>query len=202
MIQRTVGIIDYGVGNHASVVQAVKTLGYLATVSNDVDTLSKCDVLILPGVGSFTVAMTGLERFGFINFLRRWAYEAHPMIGICLGMQLLATTGTEGGITAGLNLLPGEVTRLENGVVHIGWNNLNLLSHDNFFHPFEDCDFYFNHSYVLNTKPDFVIATTRFSKTIPSIVRSGSVVGLQFHPEKSQKDGLALLGKTMEVLIA
>ena len=172
-----------------------------------------------PIVGLVQVVPQSLEYAKFKNML---IYAAGPgvelglawLVGASIGWDvvflpnesLLVIAGQSlmvaAVLGAGLNLLPGEVTRLENGVVHIGWNNLNLLSHDNFFHPFEDCDFYFNHSYVLNTKPDFVIATTRFSKTIPSIVRSGSVVGLQFHPEKSQKDGLALLGKTMEVLIA
>lgn len=200
MMQRTVGIIDNGVGNHASVVHAVKLLGYVATVSRDVEVLGECDVLILPGVGSFSVAMEGLERLGFVGFLKRWAYEANPLIGICLGMQMLATTGSEGGVTPGLDLLPGEVTRLAEGEVHTGWNSLKLLHHDDFFLACDGQDFYFNHSYVFRAEAGSVIATAQFVETIPAVVRSGSVVGLQFHPEKSQEAGLTLLRKTIEGL--
>ena len=109
MKQLTVGIIDYGVGNHASVLNAARSLGYLATVSHNVDVLYERDVLLMPGVGSFSVAMQGLESYGLVNFLKQWANEGKPLIGICLGMQLLATTGNEGGRTLGLNILPGEV---------------------------------------------------------------------------------------------
>ena len=108
MTQRSIGIIDYGVGNHASVFHAVKSLGYMTTISNKIEELEKCDALILPGVGSFSVAMEGLERFGFVDFLRQWSHDANPLIGICLGMQIFATTSTEGGLTPGLDLLPGR----------------------------------------------------------------------------------------------
>ncbi len=198
MRQRNIGIINYGVGNHSSVVHAIKSLGYRATLSNDINELKNFDTLLLPGVGSFSVAMQGLERFGLTGFLQNWAYKKKQLIGICLGMQVLATSGTEGGFRKGLDLLPGEVVKITDNSVHIGWNSIQFLNHENILNSYEGVDFYFNHSYKFQTKTNSVSATVNFGEDIPAIVFNGSVVGLQFHPEKSQENGLNLLCKLIE----
>ena len=143
--------------------------------------------MVLPGVGSFSVAIERLERLGFVSFLKDWVQKEKPLIGICLGMHLLAGSGTEGGMTPGLNLLPGEVTRLSQGEFHTGWNSLKLLQYHDYFNTFDNKDFYFNHSYVLRTDNSLIIAMVDFKEQIPAIVNHGSVFGLQFHPERAKQ---------------
>jgi len=198
MTQLNIGIINYGVGNHSSVANAIKSLGHLVTLSNKISELKKCDTLVLPGVGSFSVAMKGLENFGLIEFIKNWAHEDKRLIGICLGMQVLATSGTEGGFCNGLGLLPGEVVKISDNNVHIGWNSLHVTNNTNLLADYKGVDFYFNHSYKIQTKKNLVSATVKFGEDIPAIVFSRNVVGLQFHPEKSQKNGLTLLSKLIK----
>lgn len=195
MIQKNIGIINYGVGNHSSVINTVKSLGHLVTLSSKINELDKCEILLLPGVGSFSVAMNGLEKFALINFIKNWAKEKKPIIGICLGMQVMATTGTEGGICDGLDILPGEVNKISNNEAHIGWNSLQISKNINFLNDFNGKDFYFNHSYKFKTNLNLVSAIVKFGEDIPAIIINDSVIGLQFHPEKSQKNGSNLLIK-------
>ena len=190
---RKIGIVDYGAGNLSSVCGAMRCLRFIPIVSSDQVILSQCDVIILPGVGSFSTAVDNLEYYGLIDFLRIWAHESRPLIGICLGMQLLATTGSEGRPTAGLDLIPGEVTRLPSGKVHVGWNTLGFKDQNKKFSALNGTDVYFNHSYEFQAAADSVLATTYYNGQISAIVRSGSIVGLQFHPEKSQTAGLCVL---------
>ena len=195
MMQKNIGIIDYGVGNHSSIVASIKSLGHLVTLSKKIDELEKCDALLLPGVGSFPTAIKGLEYFGLIEFIKKWAQDRKPIIGICLGMQIMATSGTEGGYCNGLDLLPGKVIKISGDKTHTGWNSLRLNYTSNFLNDFKEKNFYFNHSYILQTSADLVIATAKFEDDIPAIVIRDSVVGLQFHPEKSQRYGSILLMK-------
>ena len=188
----SVGVVDYGIGNHASMQSTLKKLGYASRVSNIKVELEECDLLVLPGVGSFHEAMAGLKKYKLLGFLREWALQARPLIGICLGMQILADKGNERGSISGLGLIPGEVIRIEDGSRHIGWNKLILCRRDPYFIPYDSQYFYFNHLYVFKTDNDNVIAESQYGINIPSVVRNGTVVGLQFHPEKSQQAGLDL----------
>lgn len=192
MRRLSIGIVDYGIGNHASMQSTLKKLGYASRVSNTKAELEECDLLVLPGVGSFHEAMAGLKQYELFDFLREWALHARPLVGICLGMQILAGKGNEGGNVPGLGLIPGEVIRMENGNRHIGWNELILNRRDPCFIPYNSKNFYFNHLYVFKTDDDNVIAESHNGINVSSVVRNGTVVGLQFHPEKSQQDGLDL----------
>ena len=187
-----IGIVDYGIGNHASMQSTLKKLGYATKTSKIKAELNECDLLVLPGVGTFREAMFGLNEYELREFIQVWALQTKPIIGICLGMQILADKGNEGGYIDGLGLIPGEVTKMKKDNRHIGWNEIQLTRRDLIFVPSEDKAFYFNHLYVFDTDSDHVLATSNHSETISSIIGNGSVIGLQFHPEKSQTAGLNL----------
>ncbi len=200
MRRLSIGIVDYGIGNHASMHSTLKKLGYTSRISNIKTELDESDLLVLPGVGSFHEAMSGIIKYELMEFLQKWALHAKPIIGICLGMQILADKGHEGGHIDGLGLIPGEVTKMDKGSRHIGWNEIKLIRRDLCFIPSEGKDFYFNHLYVFNTDSEYVIATSDNNENISSIVRNGTVIGLQFHPEKSQMAGLNLFRDTINGL--
>jgi glutamine amidotransferase len=200
----TVGIVDYGVGNHASVRYALLKLGYRCRVSADVDVLGGCDVLLLPGVGAFPPAMKALRVRGLDRFLVDSVGSGVPLVGVCLGMQLLAQFSEEGELTPGLGLLPGSVSALGGGKWHIGWNALDRpdsVDDEPIFQLSYGNSFYFNHSYVYRAAEKFVVGITWAGGTrFVSAVRRGPVVGVQFHPEKSQRAGQQLLRVIIESL--
>ena len=203
MSRRGVGLVDYGVGNLASVKQALLGMGYRCEISGQPDELDKADLLLLPGVGTFPVAMEGLKRNGLCEFLRDWAARDRPMLGICLGMQLFAESSTEIHLTEGLGLIPGQVAPLGTPHWHIGWNRIQTVRADDLLQAAEDSHVYFNHSYVFQTTPEHQLATARVNGSGTSVtvaVRRGNLVGLQFHPEKSQAAGRKLLIHLIESL--
>lgn len=198
-----IGIIDYGMGNLHSVSKALERLDAPYFISEKVDELAKADGLILPGVGSFRDAMEILRRDGLAEFVVSWAKEGKPLLGICLGMQLLFEESEENGITEGLSLLPGVVRRFkgvtEDGekykVPHMGWNNLTFQDPE---HPLlqnvEEGHVYFVHSYVVQTEADHVVlASADYDVEVPAVVGRGNVMGTQFHPEKSSAIGMSIL---------
>jgi len=190
----TVGIVNYGVGNHNSVHHTLNYLGLRCIVSNDHMILKACDLLLLPGVGAFRPAIQALQEKGLDRFLVDQAARQRPILGICVGMQLLGKSSSENGRTAGLGLIPGDVVALGLNCWHIGWNTASLQKADPLFEVANDKDFYFNHSYAYQTMDEFVVCTTSFGgKNFASVVRAGKVAGIQFHPEKSQRAGHALL---------
>ena len=189
----TVGVIDYGMGNHASVRHTLHRLGFRVRVGHSADVLDAVDVLVLPGVGAFSSAMQHMAERGLVTYLQEQARRKRPLVGICLGMQLLATAGHEHGYSQGLDLIPGEVTPLGASQWHIGWNTIECLQDDPLLSGADGDAFYFNHSYVFNAAPEYVQAVSRHPQPFPAIVRRGAVVGVQFHPEKSQASGLLLL---------
>lgn len=196
--RRTVGIVDYGVGNHASVLRSVRQLGFRARVSHSIDQLDQVDVMLLPGVGAFPMAMERLHSLDLVRYLHRASQLGRPIIGICLGMQLLAESSTEMGLTAGLGLIPGVVEAIGQPRWHIGWNGLEILPGHPLFQESDREVMYFNHSYAYQGPKDFVVASCRVSEGSSAIVAAiarGSVMGLQFHPEKSQAPGLDLLAR-------
>jgi glutamine amidotransferase len=187
------------IGNLRSVYNAVYENGFdpaLVDKDSGFDDLSH---LIVPGVGNFRAVMAHLEEEGLADFIRAFAASGRPVLGICAGMQLLAESGTEGGVTRGLGLVHGQVQRLpeDNGQVlpHVGWSTVKF----HFPHPVLDGlkpgrDFYFVHSYALQTDhPEEFLGETEYGTPFVSIVARDNVVGFQFHPEKSQANGLKLI---------
>lgn len=200
MSRKTIGIVDYGVGNHNSVQRAFESLGYKSCISSNPDLLDVCDVIVLPGVGAFPSAMSALHARGLVNFLRERAHYGKPIIGLCLGMQLLADISMEHGTTEGLGLIPGQIIPLELAHWHIGWNTIEVINEDSLLLPSNGDDVYFNHSYVFKAPSKYQICLARLSQPFPVGVRSGNIVGIQFHPEKSQRAGRTMLKNLVEGL--
>ena len=201
MIRKTVGIVDYGVGNHASVLRTFQALGHRCTVTNDRETLAASDILVLPGVGAFPAAMSALHQQGLKSFLCELARQGKPFVGLCLGMQLLADKSLEHGTTAGLGLIPGTVRPLHGMGLHIGWNSVESVQSDSLINPIHGESFYFNHSLVFDVPTAYRVAISRaHGSDFTVAVRRGNVLGLQFHPEKSQAAGKLLLSRIVESL--
>lgn len=189
----TIGIVDYGIGNHASVSHALHDLGFRVRVSADPAVLDAADALLLPGVGAFRTAMQALEKHGLVEYLQFADDRQRPIIGICLGMQLLTTASHERGYTKGLNLVPGEVERLGAGKWHIGWNSLDCISSDPLISASNGASFYFNHSLGYQGDDRYRLAVAQHDEPVCAAIRKGKTIGLQFHPEKSQLPGRLLL---------
>lgn len=194
-----IGIIDYGLGNIASVRNAFEYLGHDVRSCVDPDELAACDRALLPGVGSFSTAMELLDAGGWIEAIRGFAATGNPLLGICLGMQLLFERGEENGNTAGLGLIPGEVTRLTPAhpakVPHVGWNSLvGVARHPLLAGVKTTVDVYFVHSFHCLPRHDAdVIARCDFGGEFVAAVACDNVAGMQYHPEKSQPAGLQML---------
>lgn len=200
MSPKQIAIIDYGVGNHASVSRAFKALGYRCRISSDPEVLAQSDVIVLPGVGAFPSAMAALHAHGLVEFLRECSRSSKAIIGICLGMQLLADESTEHGVTVGLGLIPGAVVSLAPANQHIGWNAIEVVNEDRILQPSDGELFYFNHSYVFNAPREYHTCISRLESSFVVGVRRRNVVGLQFHPEKSQIAGRKILQNLVEGL--
>lgn len=196
----TIGLIDYGMGNHASVIHSLRELEFRVRTSDDPEVLDSTDILLLPGVGAFPPAMRELHRRGLTDYLRRQASARRPIVGICLGMQLLTTASWEHEYTTGLDLVPGEIVHFEDGGWHIGWNTVRVVPADEMLQPSDGQVLYFNHSLHYRGPPQYQVAHTSHAAPFASIIRNGNVVGLQFHPEKSQLAGRLLLRNLMESL--
>lgn len=196
-----VGVVDYGMGNHASVVHSLRNLGLRVRVSSQTDELTAADVLLLPGVGAFPAAMAALHDRGLVKYLQMQARNGRPLIGICLGMQLLATTSYEFGSTAGLDLIPGEIFPFPDNAVHIGWNTLEVAEGYPFFPLGHGENYYFNHSFYYQGPAEYRVASTQYPMKFSSVIRRGNVYGIQFHPEKSQSAGRVLLNRLIRGLV-
>lgn len=192
-----VAIIDYGIGNLRSVEKAFTSQGIPAVVSSDPGLLREAEKLVLPGVGAFAACLRGVSSRGFDQLVCDAASEGKPIIGLCVGLQMLFEEGHEFGVHRGLGLLPGRVVRFAEDlrVPHVGWNQVALKGHHPIFSELPDQSFfYFVHSYYVDaTEPGVVLGETDYGITYPSICGRGNLVGVQFHPEKSQSTGLQLL---------
>lgn len=196
-----VGIINYGMGNLRSVKRALEDLSAEAFVANVPDDLGRAERIILPGVGAFSEGMRRLRDAGWIEPIRNSvAEDGKPLLGICLGMQMLAAYGEEGGINPGLGLVEGSVRRIDLlgcqlRVPHVGWNEVTYSDAGVLFaHIPQHSDFYFVHSYALQVDAqEQAYATTSYGVALVACVRHGHVFGTQFHPEKSSKAGRQLL---------
>lgn len=200
-----IGIIDYGVGNLGSIVRALDELGANSTLIEKPSEAGKQDRLILPGVGNFTDCMRKLDDQHWTEVLSDDALQYRPpLLGICVGMQILADFGEEGASkefgTRGLGLIPGRVVHMGNQgcslrLPHVGWNDVYMKNKDTLFSGIPDgTDFYFTHSYsfIADNNSD-VIAIAEYGTKVTAAVRRGNVWGTQFHPEKSSKAGFRLL---------
>lgn len=193
MNKLTVGIVDYGVGNLASVWRALHQIGFRCRISNDPATLDATDLLLLPGVGAYPAAMQALHGQGLTGYLQAQATRGRPIVGICLGMQLLSDSSVEHRHTAGLGLIPGQVIPLQGTGWHIGWNTIKVLHDDPLLMPSDGQSFYFNHSFVFEAPDAYQVSIAQLERPVTIAVRRGNVMGLQFHPEKSQESGRQLL---------
>ncbi|WP_214826428.1 imidazole glycerol phosphate synthase subunit HisH [Exiguobacterium algae] len=185
-----VAVIDYGMGNVFNVERALQAIGCQVVITKDPAAIESADAILLPGVGAFPQAMQSLEVTGLIPLLKRMAKEK-PFLGICLGMQLLFESSTEGMPTEGLGLIKGTVERMHaKRLPHVGWNSI-----------LRDEDVYFVHSYKAVTSDALIVASAEYmGEQVPAIVQSGHVTGMQFHPEKSGKFGLSLLQEWKEAV--
>ena len=195
-----IAIMDYGVGNLFSRVSFFKSIGVEAVVTDREEVIAAADKLILPGVGAFGDARRKLAETGMDKLILKEAQKGKPIMGICLGMQLLFEKGYEYGAHDGLGLLKGEVVSME-GVVpatykipHIGWNALIFKQDNPLFRYIKHGDHvYFVHSYYAKNSDDSLLATTEYGPELTAAVAKGNIYGCQFHPEKSGAVGLNIL---------
>jgi len=197
-----IGIIDYKLNNLRSVQKAFEKVGTSAFISSDAKELSRAEKLVLPGVGAFGKAMENIRALGLEEFIRSSAKEGKPLIGICLGMQLLFTRSSENGLHDGLNLIAGDVTLFPDSVKvpHIGWNQIEIQHESKILKSVVDKSFvYFVHSYYAQPQEQVTVTTTEYGFPFASIVQKDDVFGIQFHPEKSQVAGLQILKNFSEL---
>lgn len=192
-----IAIIDYGMGNLHSVSKAIERLGYEAVTTSDKEQILAANAVILPGVGAFGDAMQHLNESGMGEVAKQFAATGKPMLGICLGMQLLFQQSEEFGEHQGLGLLNGKVVRFQGDfkIPHMGWNKLEFLQPSPLFAGLEEGHVYFVHSYhVLVEDKQNLLATGDYYGPVTAIVGKDNVFGMQFHPEKSGELGMKLLG--------
>ena len=213
MISKKITIIDYGCGNILNLAGAIKFIGYEVDITHDKNKIINSSYVILPGVGAFGNAMKQIEKYNLHNAILEYAKSNKPLLGICLGMQILLTVSYEFGVHKGLGLIEGKVIKISNEknkeikIPHMGWNEIypnnnkkewknKILKNSSI-----GKSFYFVHSFVCITKDyDSTIAFCNYSGiSIPAVIATGNVFGCQFHPEKSADNGLAVLKNFCEI---
>jgi glutamine amidotransferase len=192
-----VAIIDYGMGNVASVDKAVSYLGYESIITNNPNEINSSNYIILPGVGAFAQGMDNLTKLGLVDLLTNEVIvNKKPFLGICLGMQLIATKGHELKLTNGLGWVEGEVIKInepDKSIPHLGWNEITVTN-DSFIKDFNQKDFYFIHSYHFSvTNREDIAATVNYGNSYVAAIQKENIFASQFHPEKSQSSGLSLI---------
>ena len=192
------GLINYGAGNIASVVACFKRLGYSIRIIECEDDLPDINFFILPGVGAFPRAIEFLRGTGLSESLVYRVRLGTPIIGICLGMHLMATKSLELGNNTGLNLIPGRVVPNDDSRVLVGWRALDIKKNVSFLSGVNGQEFYFNNTYRYVTDVQNIIANVEGSLSSAAIVKKGSALGVQFHPEKSQRNGIDFIKMVIE----
>lgn len=199
-------IVDYGMGNAGSVKNSLEALAIPSILSSKPEDFKKASHIILPGVGAFGECMKNLEKQGLLVLLNEEVIKKRkPFLGICLGMQILAEFGEEGGRSKGLNWISGETIKLKAKndkfpLPHVGWNDVVIKSNSKLFTGITNPIFYFVHSYHFVPKNNKVIAgKTDYGQEFVSAVELGNIFGVQFHPEKSQRQGLKLLENFLSI---
>ncbi len=198
-----IALVDYGMGNRRSVQKALEHVGATVVVTSDPEVLGGCSGAVIPGVGAFPKAMSALRELALVEALRSLAGQGTPILGICLGMQLLFSSSEEIELTEGLGLLDGAVTRLSTAarLPHIGWNEVRfeLPSPLTDGLPEGGCPFYHVHSFIPRpSRSEDIIGTAEYGERFATIVERGNVAGVQFHPEKSSAHGLRLLANFID----
>jgi len=196
-------IIDYGLGNLASVSRAFEREGIECKISRDVEEIRNADSLILPGVGAFQYAMSSLEEMKLIPVIKEHVDRGKYLLGICLGMQLLYEKSYENGEHEGLGLIEGTVEKLDVNlkVPHMGWNSISFNKQDPILKYINEGNYvYFVHSYYIKSSNSELIAYGEYEVRVPAIVRKGNVLGFQFHPEKSGEVGANLIKAYREMI--
>ena len=203
-----IGVIDYGMGNLYSVEQALLRLGCEVFITADTTLLNQMDGYVLPGVGAFPDAMNRLRESGLDRYIKQIENTNKPLLGICLGMQLLYEDSTENGVTEGLGILSGHIQKFEEldaqqkpiRIPHMGWNALSFMDQPAWLQDLDKEDsthVYFVHSYLAQKtlQKEVVASSTYAGQFVPGLVQKGSITGMQFHPEKSGPFGKYLLAK-------
>jgi len=202
LLNNSIVIIDYEMGNLRSVQKAFEKMGCDAVISNNHDVIRAADKLVLPGVGSFKDGMANLKKLGLVELLgEEIITRKKPFLGICLGMQLLAKLSYENGETAGLNWIDATVQRFDFSglsqtlkIPHVGWNNVNFRNENRLFEGVLDkSDFYFVHGYHFQTNEDVITSLTDYGRDFASSLQKNNIFAFQFHPEKSQSAGLKVI---------
>ena len=198
-----IALIDYGAGNVRSVHKALTAVGAGVTVTQDPEVVLAADKVVMPGVGAFGDCMTSLTRLGLIKAIHEVVDAGVPFLGICVGMQVLFEVGEEMGEHAGLGLLPGRVVKFQIDpalkVPHTGWNQVEPVQATPLLADLPDGAWtYFNHSFYCRAQPEHTLAITDYGGAFPSVVGRENVLGIQFHPEKSQHVGLHILRNFVE----
>jgi glutamine amidotransferase len=190
-------------GNVESVDKAIRHLGFESVITNDPKQISNSSFIILPGVGAFAQGMKNLHELSLFDTLNSQIIEfKKPFLGICLGMQLIASKGYEPNLTSGLGWIEGEVLKIEEkdkAVPHLGWNQLSAKE-NSFIKEYDQKDFYFIHSYHFEVKDsEYIAATVNYGKNYVAAVHKENIYALQFHPEKSQTSGLNLIKSIIDI---
>ncbi len=191
-----IGIVDYHLNNLRSVQKAFERSGVRAFISDSPGELRRAEKLVLPGVGAFGAAMENLRSLGLEEVVKEHANSGRPLLGICLGMQLLFSKSYEQGEFAGLDLVKGEVLRFPGTVKvpHMGWNQIEFAGPHPFLRGIDNRSFvYFVHSYYVQPADDVTLTRTDYGLPFTSVIQQKNITGIQFHPEKSQSTGLQLL---------
>lgn len=193
-------IVDYDAGNLRSVQKAFEKIGAQAQVSRDPADIARADALVLPGVGAFGECMAHLEKFGLVNPVKEFIASGRPFLGICVGYQILFEASEESPGVKGLGVFRGKCLKFDfrrgSGfkTPHMGWNQVRYTKKGRLFEGVADgSDFYFVHSFYPSPEDDITVSSTDYGITFSSSVEKGSVFAVQFHPEKSQRTGLAVL---------
>jgi imidazole glycerol-phosphate synthase subunit HisH len=196
-------VLDYEAGNVRSAEKALLRAGASAFITGDVAAAAAADLLVVPGVGHFGQCARHFRAAGFEDLVRRWLADERPLLGICVGMQILYASSDEDPAAEGLGLLPGHVRRLPGDVVvpHMGWDTVRVIRDDPAVAPLDGQRCYFTHSYYADPADDaHVIAVCDYGPGFPCVVRTGSALGVQFHPEKSSDVGAALLRSVVQAV--
>jgi|TARA_Y100000294_G_scaffold164058_1_gene170508 glutamine amidotransferase len=197
-------VIDYKIGNVDSVVSAIKILGYKPLLTNNKEIINNAKKIIMPGQGSFDFGMKKINELGILETIQtKILNDKIPTLGICLGMHLLAKFGYENNVkTKGLDCINGKVKKIESDVrlPHIGWSENYIKINDKIIKDIKDkSDFYYAHSFYFDCEDKDIIANSIYGKKFPSIIKKNNIYGVQFHPEKSLKNGLKILDNFLKI---
>ncbi|MHC1566819.1 MAG: imidazole glycerol phosphate synthase subunit HisH [Candidatus Syntropharchaeia archaeon] len=202
---KEIAIIDYGLGNLRSVEKGLEHAGAKVRITKEYSVIEKSDGLVLPGVGAFRDGIKNVSPLKEV--LIESIKEGKPLLGICLGMQMLVTESEEGGPIKGLDFIPGRVVRFDERegfkIPQMGWNSLSIKRNHPFFRGIDDgCYVYFVHSYYVKTEERYILATSDYSIEFPAVIadESGRTIGTQFHPEKSGEIGLKMLKNFVDMV--